>query len=60
VALARLKKELITAPGGLITQPAGRVVAAALNEHLGYQPGHASPDGMADHRNGDIPDDAHD
>ena len=55
-ALAGLKPEEITGPGGLLTQLAGRVVEAALagelSEHLGYPPGQAPPGGAGNVRNG--------
>jgi transposase-like protein len=42
-ALAGLRPEEITGPGGLVTQLAGRVLETALGaeltEHLGYPPG---------------------
>jgi hypothetical protein len=44
-ALAGLRPEEITGPGGLVTQLAGRVLETALGaeltEHLGYPPGQA-------------------
>jgi transposase-like protein len=55
-ALAGLRPEEITGPGGLMTQLAGRVLEAALGaeltEHLGYPPGQAPPGGAGNHRNG--------
>ena len=46
-ALAGLRPEQITGPGGLITQLAGRVIETALGaeltEHLGYPPGRRRP-----------------
>src|SRR5215204_4453806 len=48
-ALAGLRPEEITGPGGLVTQLAGRVLETALGaeltEHLGYPPGQAPPGG---------------
>jgi transposase-like protein len=55
-ALAGLRPEEITGPGGLMGQLAGRVLEAALGaeltEHLGYPPGQAPPGGAGNHRNG--------
>jgi putative transposase len=54
--LKRLEPEEITAPGGLLSQLAGRVIETALGaeltEHLGYPPGQAPPGGVGNHRNG--------
>ncbi|CAN5472938.1 IS256 family transposase [soil metagenome] len=56
-ALAGLKPDQITGPGGLITALAGRVIEAALEaeltDHLGYEPGERGPGG--NHRNGSTP-----
>src|SRR3954463_3280869 len=58
-ALAGLRPEEITGPGGLVTQLAGRVLETALSaeltEHLGYPPGQAPPGGAGNHRNGATP-----
>src|SRR3954465_3080391 len=55
-ALAGLRPEEITGPGGLVTQLAGRVLETALGaeltEHLGYPPGQAPPGGAGNTRNG--------
>jgi putative transposase len=55
-ALAGLRPEEITGPGGLVTQLAGRVLETALGaeltEHLGYPPGQAPPGGTGNTRNG--------
>lgn len=55
-ALEGLEPEEITAPGGLLTQLAGRVIETALgaelNEHLGYRPGQAPPGGAGSYRDG--------
>src|SRR5215208_6233785 len=55
-ALAGLRPEEITGPGGLVSQLAGRVIETALGteltEHLGYPPGQAPPGGVGNHRNG--------
>jgi putative transposase len=58
-ALAGLRPEEITGPGGLLTQLAGRVIETALgaelSEHLGYPPGQAPPGGAGNQRNGSTP-----
>jgi putative transposase len=58
-ALAGLRPEEITGPGGLVTQLAGRVLETALSaeltEHLGYPPGQAPPGGAGNTRNGSTP-----
>jgi putative transposase len=58
-ALAGLRPEQITGPGGLLTQLAGRVIETALgaelSEHLGYPPGQAPPGGAGNQRNGSTP-----
>src|SRR4051812_28544514 len=58
-ALAGLRPEEITGPGGLVTQLAGRVLETALGaeltEHLGYPPGQAPPGGAGNARNGSTP-----
>src|SRR5215204_268498 len=58
-ALAGLRPEEITGPGGLVTQLAGRVLETALGaeltEHLGYPPGQAPPGGAGNTRNGSTP-----
>jgi putative transposase len=58
-ALAGLRPEEITGPGGLLTQLAGRVIDAALgaelSEHLGFPPGQAPPGGAPNVRNGSTP-----
>jgi hypothetical protein len=58
-ALAGLRPEEITGPGGLLTQLAGRVIETALgaelSEHLGYPPGQAPPGGAGNVRNGSTP-----
>jgi putative transposase len=55
-ALKGLEPGEITAPGGLLTQLAGRVIETALGaeltEHLGYPLGEAPPGGAGNHRNG--------
>jgi putative transposase len=55
-ALAGLRPDEITGPGGLMTQLAGRVLETALGaeltEHLGYPPGQAPPGGAGNSRNG--------
>jgi putative transposase len=55
-ALAGLRPEQITGPGGLVTQLAGRIIntalAAEMDEHLGRPRGAAAPDG--NHRNGSV------
>src|SRR4051794_41754983 len=62
-ALAGLRPEEITGPGGLVTQLAGRVLEAALGaeltEHLGYPPGQAPPGGAGNTRNGSTPKRVH-
>src|SRR5215218_9067057 len=62
-ALAGLRPEEITGPGGLVTQLAGRVLETALGaeltEHLGYPPGQAPPGGAGNHRNGSTPKRVH-
>src|SRR5215211_5073106 len=58
-ALAGLRPDEITGPGGLLTQLAGRVIETALgaelSEHLGYPPGQAPPGGAGNQRNGSTP-----
>lgn len=58
-ALAGLRPQEITGPGGLMSQLAGRVLESALgaelSEHLGYPPGQAPPGGAGNHRNGSTP-----
>jgi putative transposase len=58
-ALAGLRPQQITGPGGLLTQLAGRVIETALgaelSEHLGYPPGQAPPGGAGNQRNGSTP-----
>jgi len=55
-ALAGLRPEEITGPGGLMGQLAGRVLESALGAeltgHLGYPPGQAPPGGAGNVRNG--------
>jgi putative transposase len=55
-ALAGLRPEEITGPGGLVRQLAGRgletALGAELTEHLGYPPGQAPPGGAGNTRNG--------
>src|SRR3954462_5426342 len=62
-ALAGLRPEEITGPGGLVTQLAGRVLETALSaeltEHLGYPPGQAPPGGAGNTRNGSTPERGH-
>ena len=62
-ALAGLRPEEITGPGGLVTQLAGRVLETALGaeltEHLGYPPGQAPPGGAGNTRNGSTPKRVH-
>src|SRR5215216_2312141 len=62
-ALAGLRPEEITGPGGLMTQLAGRVLETALGaeltEHLGYPPGQAPPGGAGNTRNGSTPKRVH-
>ena len=62
-ALAGLRAEEITGPGGLVTQLAGRVLETALGaeltEHLGYPPGQAPPGGAGNTRNGSTPKRVH-
>ena len=62
-ALAGLRPEQITGPGGLMTQLAGRVLETALGaemaEHLGYPPGQAPPGGAGNARNGSTPKRVH-
>jgi putative transposase len=62
-ALAGLRPEEITGPGGLMTQLAGRVLetalSAELSEHLGYPPGQAPPGGAGNSRNGSTPKRVH-
>ena len=56
-AVAGLRPEDLTGPGGLLTQLAGRVIEAALDaelaEHLGYPPGQTPPG--TNRRNGQTP-----
>ena len=58
-ALEGLDPEEITGPGGLLTQPAGRVIETALGAeltgHLGYPAGQAPPGGAGNVRNGSTP-----
>jgi len=58
-ALAGLRAEEITGPGGLMSQLAGRVLESALGAeltgHLGYPPGQAPPGGAGNVRNGSTP-----
>src|SRR3954449_4374551 len=62
-ALAGLRPEEITGPGGLVTQLAGRVLETALGAeltaHLGYPPGQAPPGGAGNTRNGSTPKRVH-
>src|SRR3954464_6983014 len=58
-ALAGLRPEEITGPGGLVSQLAGRVIETALGaeltEHPGYLPGQRPPGGARNHRHGHTP-----